>query len=333
MKNIQINLFCGQPQHSPTPLGDIRFPIAYGNIDQLSNANSACLDKILLKIFCYRCNEESWKKKMAGSVIPFQIYPMPSPGEPIGYTGYDYKERTRICLESESKYSIRIDDDQFISTPLWNFMLNTIEEVLSQERIHAYCPVYNTGMPSVDYFVEDFLSKEDNEIMGAIFKQESVPAKPWHPWCDYTHLQQAIAKMEKWDSKLYWKEVLTHNTVFQSIHPIRFSAKANAFLTKHIFANFNKILEEQEYECMAIAGMPNSHWTCTRTANWRRAVADFGHADPFDEMSMQENERRHGLSTVYIKRGFAIHPCHGLVPDREKIDGEYAAFISKIGTK
>lgn len=330
MKETQINLFCGQPQHTSTPLGDIRSPIAHGNIDQLSKVAPAYLDKVLLKIFCYKCNEDSWKKKMEGSNIPFQICPMRSPGDPVGYDGYDYKERTRICLESESKYSIRIDDDQFISTPLWNFMLSTIDEVLSQERIHAYCPVYNTGLPSVDFFVEDFLSKEDSEKLGAIFKRDSVPAKPWHPWCDYTHLQVAIEKMEKWDSVAYWKEVLNHNTVFQSIHPIRFSAEANEMLTKYIFDNFHKILEEQEYECVAIAGMPNSHWTCTRTANWKRAVAEWGAHDPFDEMSMQCNERKYGMFTVYIKRGFAIHPCHGLVPNRDKIDEQYATFISKI---
>jgi hypothetical protein len=296
----------------------------------MAKITPALLGQVLLKIFCYRCHEEQWKKKMEGSPIPFEICAMPSPGETAGYTGYDYKERTRICIESPIKYSVRIDDDLFISTPLWNFMLGTMDEVLSQERVHAYCPVFSTGLPSVDMFVEDFLSKEDSEKLGAVFKRESVPAKPWHPWCDYTHIQKFLERMEKWDSTLYWKEVLTHNTVFQSIHPIRFSAEANAILTKHIFNNFHKILEEQEYECIAIEGMPNSHWTCTRTANWRRAVLEWGSQDPFDEMSMQCNERRYGMTTVYIKRGFAIHPCHGLVPDREKIDTEYATFISNL---
>ena len=263
---------------------------------------------------------------------------MRSPDKAAGYDGYDYKQRTQICINSESKYSIRIDDDLFLSTPLWNFIFSTIDEVLSQERVHAYCPVFNTGMPSVDFFVEDFLSKEDRETIGAIFKRESVPARPWFPQCDYTHIQKAIEKMDKWDSTAYWKEVLTHNTVFQSIHPIRFGVESNAFLTERIFTNFNKILEEQEYECVAIEGMPNSHWTCTRTDNWKRAVTEFGGPtpapgfplDPFDEMSMQCNERKYGLSTVYIKRGFAIHPCHGYVPNREEIDKQYATFISKI---
>ncbi len=329
MKDIQINLF---------NTTDKRLLISFGNIDQLSKIKSAHLDRILLKIFYYRCHEEPWKKKMETSNVPFQLCPMPSPGEPEGYTGYDYKERTQICINSESKYSIRIDDDMFISTPLWNFIFDTTDEVLSQERVHAYCPVYNTGIPSVDFFVEDFLSAEDREAIGTIFKRAGVPARPWFPQCDYTHVQNAIERMEKWDSTLYWKEVLTHNTVFQSIHPIRFSTEANAFLTDRIFSNFNKILEEQEYECIAIEGMPNSHWTCTRTANWKRAVTEFGGPiphpgfppDPFDEMSMQCNERKYGMSTVYIKRGFAIHPCHGYVPNREKIDEQYASFISKL---
>ena len=324
MKNIQIDLF------STT---DRRLPIAFGNIDQLSKVSQTNLDNLLLKIFCYRCHETQWKNKMATTNIPFEICPMPSPGETQGYTGYDYKERTRICLESPCKYSVRIDDDIFISTPLWNFMLSTMDEVLSQERVHAYCPVYSTGMPSVDFFIEDFLSPEDQEFMGTIFKRESVHARPWFPQCDYTHIQEAIDKMDKWDSKEYWKEVLRHNTVFQSIHPMRFSSEGNLFLAKRIFENFNKILDEQDYECIAIEGMPNSHWTCTRTANWRRAVAEFGPHDPFDEMYMQCNERKYGLTTVYIKRGFAIHPCHGYVPNREKIDEDYAAFISKLEKK
>ena len=317
MKDIQINLFSTTER---------RLPIAFGNIDQLSKVTH--LDKFLLKIFCYKCHEEQWKKKMESAGIPFQICSMPSPDK--NYNGYDYKQRTQICLESESKYSVRIDDDIFISTPLWNFMLGTMDEVLSQERVHAYCPVFSTGLPSIDFFVEDFLSKADAETIGAMFKRDSVPARPWFPQCDYTHIQKAIERMDKWNPDLYWKEVLTHNTVFQSIHPIRFSTEANAFLTKCIFADFDKILKEQNYECIAISGMPNSHWTCTRTAKWRRALSEFGASDPFDEMSMQCNDRKYGMSTVYIKRGFAIHPCHGYVPDREKIDEQYASFISKI---
>ena len=327
--SIQINLFSTR---------DRRFPIAFGNLDQLSKVNPSHLNRMILKIFCYRYHEEQWKKKMETSNIPFQLCPMPSPGETVGYAGYDYKERTKICIESECKYSIRIDDDQFISTPLWNFMFNTIDEVLSQERVHAYCPVSSTSIPSIDFFVEDFLSEKDKETIKAIFKKAGFPGHPGFPDADYTHVQKAIENMERWDSVAYWKAVLNppttrtfHPTIFQSIHPILFSVEANAFLTERIFSNFNKIMEEQEYECIAVYGMPNNHWACTRTSNWKRAILEFGANDPFDELAMQCNERKYEMSTVYIKQGFAIHPCLGYVPNREKIDEQYAAFISKIG--
>ena len=325
-KDIQINLFHTRER---------RFPIAFGNLDQLSKASPTNLDKVLLKIFYYEHHEDQWKKKMEASNIPHELCPMPAPNTP---NGYDYKERTRICLGSESKYSVRIDDDLFISAPLWDFMLSTMDEVLSQERVHAYCPLFSTSIPGVDFFVEDFLSDKDKETIGAMFKKAGFPNHPGFPQADYTHVQRAIDSMEKWDSAAYWKAVLNppptgtfHPTVFQSIHPILFSVEANSFLTERIFSNFGKILEEQDYECLAVAGMPNNHWTCTRTANWRRAFLEFGPQDPFDELAMQCNERKYGMSCVYIKRGFAIHPCLGYVPDRDKIDEQYASFISKIG--
>jgi hypothetical protein len=296
------------------------------------------LDRMLLKIFYYKCHEEPWKKKMETSNIPYELCPMPSPDETNGFNGYDYKERTQICIESKSKYSVRIDDDLFLSTPLWNFIFDTIDEVLSQERVHAYCPVFSASIPGIDYFLEDFLSEKEKETIGVMLKRAGFPKHPGFPDADYRHVQKAIDSMEKWDSVAYWKAVLNppttgtfHPTVFQSIHPILFSVEANAFLTECIFANFKKILEQQEYECFAVTGMPNNHWTCTRTANWKRAVDEFGANDPFDELAMQYNERKYGLSCVYIKRGFAIHPCLGYVPNREEIDNKYSSFITKIG--
>lgn len=320
MKDIQINLF------STT---DRRLPIAFGHMDQMSKIKPELLDKSLLKVFCYKLHEEQWKKKLATTNIPYEICAMRSPEG--SYTGYDYKERTNICLQSPSKYSVRIDDDLFMSAPLWNFLLGTMDEVLSQERVHAYTPMFSTGMPHIDWFVEDFMTDTEKATIREMFRKHSVPAKPWFPQCDYTHLQKLVEKMDKWDTEAWWKEVLTgHNTPFQSIHPIRFSAEANAYLMERIFANFDKILEEQEYECMALTGYPCSHWTCTRTETWKQAVAEFGPIDPFDELSMQCTERKHGRSIVYIRKGFAIHPCHGYVPDREKIDEKYAEFIGKL---
>ena len=323
MKDIQICLF---------NTAERRLPIAFGNVIQLSNINPAHFDRLILKIFCYRCHEANWKKQMEHSKIPFHIYAMPSPGETPGYTGYDYKERTRICMESDQKYSIRIDDDLFISTPLWNFMLDTIDEVLSQEMVHAYSPLFSTAVPHIDLFTDDFLSATDKDQIESIYKKDGVPATPWFPYDDYVHVQKIIESMDKWDKNLFWKEVLNHRTVYQTLHPIKFSSDANIFLTDRILSNFDKILNEQEYECVAIAGMPNSHWTCTRTANWKRAFAKFGGPhDAWDEMPMQCNERKYGMSSVFIKRGFAVHPCHASVPNREKIDEQYASFISKLG--
>ena len=124
---------------------------------------------------------------------------------------------------------------------------------------------------------------------------------------------KAIDQMERWNSDAYWKAVLNPpaTNTFRRIPKYSshtFFSREQCFLTDRILSNFNKILEEQDYECFAISGMPNNHWTCTRTSNWKRSWMEFGPYDPFDELSMQCNERKYGHVNRLYQAGIRYPP-------------------------
>jgi hypothetical protein len=233
--------------------------------------------------------------------------------------------KTYKCLETDCIYSCRVDDDLFIPKNLWIYLIENIN-LLSLSDVSFLSPIFSTSIPTIDLFIDLFLSEEDKNIIHNIFLKDNIPCKPWHPFCDYTQLNNFIKTQSKWDVSKYYSELWKVDNLFKGIHPIRFSKDANLFLTQKIIQNFDKVINQTYNGFYKIESIHNTHPFMFRTDLWKEAVKV--KYDNFDEISMNKYSLDKNLKTLVVNKGFAIHMCYNHVPGHKEIEQLYYSLLN-----
>jgi hypothetical protein len=303
---LQINLFS---------FPEKRLKFCFKNLDQLLKSPSEKLKRVKLAVFATKNLETQWEQKLAtmGALADVDLW-IDDKGE--------YGPRTMQAIQNTCKLSMRLDDDEFLGPHLWEFIIDNLE-LLNDPQVAFLSPILTTSTFSVEFFVDDFLSTEDAVAIRKIFKKDGVPRHPWGP-PDYESLQKLIANFPVWDQTAFFDKVNSLPTPFRGIHPIRFSDEANLFLCERIIANFSKILATGDYRLHKVIGKHDTHPFIFRTELWREAMKT--PYDYFDELPLNFYARNNGLSTYYIRNGYAIHMAHGYVPSQSKIEEIYSTI-------
>ena len=302
---LQINIYS-------SAMSRIKF--CMHSISQLFKIKETNKEKIILAIFTNKMLEKSWKTFISNSPIGFVLY--------VG-EGDDYMERTHVAMNSKCEYSCRFDDDEFISYPLWDYMIDNIP-ILNDPTIAFLSPTFNCGIPSTDFFVNDALTSEEQSHLSTIFIRDGVPQSPWYS-VDYSEIQRVISNMKVWDAHSYYENLNSYSGPCKGVHPIRFSYDANMFICKKTIECFNKFTEKNEYYTSKLSNIHNTHPFMFKTSTWKTALNTM--YDRFDELSLNMYAFQNKLSTYIVRNGFAIHLGYGSITNISEIVNLYYARI------
>jgi len=225
--------------------------------------------------------------------------------------GGDYMAKIRTAIENTGEYAIKLDEDIFIPSQVWEYFLSNLH-VLDDPKNLFISPLLSTGIPTVDVFVEQFLTTEQRDQLYKIYLETRLPSI-WG--ADYSKLEQHTIKAQSWNSENFYKEVDKIEHHYRGVHPVRFSPVAQNFINKCVKNNFNKILQtsnfslftdKKPYFCNSVFGIRKDVWL-----NILNDASLF--KDTFEEVPLNLYMKNNNLNMVFINNGFGVHPSYNTI--------------------
>lgn len=223
----------------------------------------------------------------------------------------NYINKIHAALNNSSEYAISVDEDIFIPSKVWQYFLASLD-ILNDSSILFLAPTISTGIPSVDLFAEQFLSKEEQVILNKFYLQTHIP----NMWgADYSSLNQYTTDVTEWNYMKFYNGVESIDHHYRGVHPVRFSYDAQKFLNEMCINNLSRICSSEDfsiktlkrpYFCNSVFGI--------RVDTWKKIIEDTTlYRDEFDEVPLNLYMRNNELQMAFINNGFAIHPSYNTI--------------------
>jgi len=257
-------------------------------------------EKVKINILASRVND--WSYYLKG--FDFEIYQFPD-------VNLNYMQKVSVALSSTSKYSVKLDEDCFISNHVWDYIIENID-VLDDEDNFILTPMLSNGIPHTDRFVKSFV--KDPWTVGAIYRNYLNQEMPNGLWgADYTPLNAYTINAKTWDSDAFFDGVSKLNTYLKGIHPIRICAKSQLLLNNYIVENFDRLVSKHDY---SIKEFTEPYYTTStfiiKTEDWRKLL-EVGSYDSFDEIQLNIYRERYNKKFLYVENGFGIHTIYNTI--------------------
>tara|TARA_Y100001968_G_C19273441_1_gene675451 strand:- start:540 stop:911 length:372 start_codon:yes stop_codon:yes gene_type:complete len=97
-------------------------------------------------------------------------------------------------------------------------------KILDDEKNLLYAPLLSKGIQTVEWFIEQFFSKKDRNILFSKFKNTHIEKTIFTPkGVEKLNKYTIDSQYKYWDSLSFYKEVNKFETDYKGIHPIRVS--------------------------------------------------------------------------------------------------------------
>ena len=226
-------------------------------------------------------------------------------------SGYNYMTKVEYALSQDTKYSVKLDEDCFIGNHVWDYMIENVG-VLDSDDNFILAPLLSNNIPLVDQFIESFVTDVSvKEQIYSDFLKRDMPNGLWG--VDYSPLNQYTLQASSWNSNAFYEGVSKINHYYKGIHPIRICAEAQIILNEYIMNNFDRMIDKQDYsiEEFTCPYYTNSVFMI-KTEDWKRVVMTPG-PDAFDEVPLNTFKNTHNKKTFYVKNGFSIHLTYNTI--------------------
>lgn len=253
----------------------------------------------------------------------------------------DYLPKVRYAIEyaknNSYRYIMKFDNDVIVPTYTLDYILSELD-VLSTGDALTLSPSISTGIPSVEYFIDDFFdndsaSKIRSEFKKCIFQiQEGI--------MDYTPLnKQSIDNGDEWNYEDYYNSLNSYidglpdlgngrtannySKFYKGIHPIRHGF-GNSLINNGIIDDRKKFFEKKECK---ITELNPSTYLCDmcfviRTDTYDRIInLENLIIDGCDEVPINRYSWNNNIPHLVIRGGYAIHITYNWRWNLNNIDG------------
>ena len=222
----------------------------------------------------------------------------------------NYLKKVHLASKDENPYSVKLDEDCFMSNYVWDFLIENIGILDDPENL-LISPLVSTNIPLVDKFIESYIIDEDvKEKLYQHFLNRTMPSNIWG--VDYTSLNQYTIQSDKWDSEKYYEGVWKINHYYRGIHPVRISVESQLLINEYIINSLDRFFSEHNYSIEEFKGPYfTNNVFAFKTENWRKILSLPN--DGFDEVPLSEYKNAHNMKCFYIENGFCIHPMYNTV--------------------
>lgn len=253
----------------------------------------------------------------------------------------NYLPKVRYAIEYAKKgnyeYIMKFDNDVIVPAYTIDYIVSELH-VLKTNKALTLSPTISTGIPSVEYFIDDFFEKPyvykiREEFKKCVFHiQDGI--------MDYTYLNsQSIDNESNWNYKDYYNLLNSYidglpdlgngrtnnnySKFYKGIHPIRHGF-GNSLINEGIINNVKRFFQKKECK---IVELDRSTYLCDmcfviKTDNYDRIInIENLIIDGCDEVPINRYSWGNNLPHLVIRGGYAIHITYNWRWHLNNIDG------------
>lgn len=292
-----------------------RYFVFHRLIDEILKSRSK--QKIKLLIVNSSDDFDYYKECLLDKDISYEFSNVPCPQS-------DYIPKVKFAInyakENNFNYIMKIDNDVLIPSYTFDFIVDNLDK-LKNENL-TISPTLSTGIPSVEYFIDDFFNKDESESIRNEFKkcvfhiQQGI--------MDYTKLNDCSINSDIWDYEKYFETLESniknmidigggrtpegYSKYYKGIHPIRHGF-GNKLINDLIIKHRDRFFEEKD--CLLF--QDNKPYLCDMcfiitTENYDKLInIENLTIDGCDEVPLNRFRCNNNMKHLIIKNGFAIH--------------------------
>ena len=230
--------------------------------------------------------------------------------------------------ENNIPYIMKCDNDIFLKSQTLDFMINNLE-LLNSDKHLTITPVLSSGIPGIEYFMDEFLNENSKKKLEDLFLTTKFYDRDG---AIYTGLNKHTIEANLWNKSNFFESVKLINHHYKGVHPIRFNHDAISFLNNYIIDNKKDFMNDKD---LSIIYDDNSPYLCNsifaiKTDMYKKIVYDQNlYIDAFDEVALNKYSWNNNMNHLFIKNGFCIHMYYNWSANHINCEKE---FVEKFFT-
>jgi hypothetical protein len=255
-----------------------------------------------LLILTHSNDQEFYEEKLAEVSINSEIVNVPSHDNYMTKVKYaiDFSER------SETPYLMKCDNDIYITPQTLDYMIDNLT-ILDNSTHLTLGPTLSSGIPGIEYFMEQFLSLAEQETLKKFFLEARIYNRDG---VIYKPLNKHTIGSEIWNKKAFFDDVKKISHHYKGIHPIRVNYDAIQYLNTCILENKEKFFTKNPTGLILNDSSPYlcDSVFCIRTDIYKKIINDEKlFVDGYDEVPLNKYAWNNSMNHVFVENGFAIH--------------------------
>jgi hypothetical protein len=231
-------------------------------------------------------------------------------------SGRHYMCKVENAVKIANKYIISLDEDVFLNNHIWDYMIENCD-ILDDDKNLLFSPLLSTGIPTVDWFIEQFFNEEERNLIFNKFKNTYIEENHCTPpGCGVLNKCTVDLSNKDWDKEYFYREVHKMETYYKGIHPVRVSDENQSLLVDMVLEHKDRLLKKMDYELVFNNDRPYfcNNIYMIKTSTYRKIIEDESlFVDKFDEVPVNEFRKMNNLNMVFIKNSFGVHPSYNWI--------------------
>ena len=216
------------------------------------------------------------------------------------------REFVNYALSNKYTHCFKMDNDIILPPHIFDYIYKEIYNL--PENIGILLPCLYTSIPSAEYFIQDFLTHEEQSTMYKLFESFRYSG-------EFKNLNSVYPT--KWSLESYFNMVEKMSSpnqgVYKAIHPIRFFKEATIKINEYAIKHRDSFFSPPNTPTLYVPDSP--HYFMPQTFIMKtellKNVFDSGLAyDSYDEVTLNRLIRREGKKIAFIRNCFGIHIAH-----------------------
>lgn len=234
----------------------------------------------------------------------------------------NYLTKINFSLQQNHEFSVKMDDDTFMTSESWNeFLINT--ENISDQDLFFTGNITN-GIPTCELYIDNYLKNHSNTLKKLFYETNFG----YIGGVDYSPLNYSKSKMkETWDENIFYDDVKNFYHYYKGIHPIRVNFNAAVLLNDLILKNVKESLSfNPKLQIIKDAGNCKYPYFCNnifaiKTNEWKKLLERKDlYVDSFDEVVLNKYRNEKNLNMVVHTGIPIVHTIYNWItePNYEK---------------
>lgn len=240
----------------------------------------------------------------------------------------NYIQKAEYATKMPYEYSIKLDEDIFLSHHVFDFMFTKGCELLEDPQNLFCTPALSNGIPSVQNFMDTYLTDDEKMKLVDVFSKSKIPKGLWGVNWD----REQLVLSGGYNHDTWFDTVARNPHYYKGLHPIRYDWDSQLLMNEYVKKYIGKFNDPVEFTVQEI----NRPYFCNsvfliKTSEWNRIVNNQSlFVDDFEEVPLNRHWKNTGKKGLCITNAFGIHTMYNTLEDVPKRNAAEYEFYRSI---